>query len=200
MKHFALVSITVYLFYLFVYVTWSFIGFQVLNNSNLASYLYLPAGSRVLLFCFFRWRAIPALIAAEATGYGLLTISLLNANLEPSIWWWELSLLSSLSCVVAAVTLVKWALDDSLSTPGLLKPISFANYKFLILVIFLTALLNAVVTNSVIAYFNPFMFVDAERVMRYFIGDILGCFVLIGALIAIFKTLKDSSFIIPVNK
>jgi hypothetical protein len=44
------------------------------------------------------------------------------------------------------------------------------------------------------------MFVDIERVMRYFIGDILGCFVLIGALIAIFKTLKDSRFIIPVNK
>ena len=119
-----------------------------------------------------------------------LLLAFLIANLEPSIWWWEFSLLSSLFCVVLAVTLVKWALDDSVSTPGLLKPISFANYKFLILVIFLTALLNAVITNSVIAYFNPSMFVDIERVMRYFIGDILGCFVLIGALMLSSKPSK----------
>ena len=199
MKHFVLVSITVYIFYLFVYLAWSFMGFQVLGNADLSSYLYLPAGSRVLLFCFFKWRSIPALIAAEATGYGLITISLLDIALEPSIWWWELSMLSSLFCVVAAVTLVNWALKDT-AAPGLFKPVSFANYKFLILVIFLTALLNAVLTNSVIAYFNPSMFVDTERVLRYFIGDILGSFLLIGGLIAIFKTLKDSRFVVPVKK
>ena len=200
MKHLALVSVTTYLFYLFVYATWSFIGFQVLGNSVYASFLYLPAGSRVLLFCFFRWRSIPALIAAESTGYALITMSLLDTALEPTIWWWQISMLSSIFSVVVAVTLVKWALDDITSAPGLFKRVSFANYKFLILVIFITALLNAVVTNSVIAYFNPFIDVDMQRVLRYFIGDILGCFVLIGSLIAIFKTLKDYMFIAPVKR
>ena len=197
MKHFALVSITVYLFYMFVYAAWAFIAFEILGNADIASYLYLPHGARVLLFCFFRWRSIPALIAAESTGYGLITISLLDIAQEPSVWWWQLSMLSSLTAVVLSVLLVKWAVGETGIATGLLKRISFANYKFLILVVFISALLNAVLTNYVIGYFNPFLLVDGVRVFRYFIGDILGCLILITGLMTIFTTLKDSKLIIP---
>lgn len=197
MKHFALVSITVYLFYMFVYAAWAFIAFEILGDADIASYLYLPHGARVLLFCFFRWRSIPALIAAESTGYGLITISLLDIAQEPSIWWWQLSMLSSLLAVVLSVLLVKWAVGETGIATGLLKRISFANYKFLILVVFISALLNAVLTNYVIGYFNPFLLVDGVRVFRYFIGDILGCLILITGLMTIFTTLKDSKLIIP---
>lgn len=197
MKHFALVSITVYLFYMFVYAAWAFIAFEILGNADIASYLYLPHGARVLLFCFFRWRSIPALIAAESTGYGLITISLLDIAQVPSVWWWELSMLSSLTAVVLSVLLVKWAVGETGIATGLLKRISFANYKFLILVVFISALLNAVLTNYVIGYFNPFLLVDGVRVFRYFIGDILGCLILITGLMTIFTTLKDSKLIIP---
>ena len=197
MKHFALVSITVYLFYMFVYAAWAFIAFEILGDADIASYLYLPHGARVLLFCFFRWRSIPALIAAESTGYGLITISLLDIAQEPSVWWWQLSMLSSLTAVVLSVLLVKWAVGETGIATGLLKRISFANYKFLILVVFISALLNAVLTNYVIGYFNPFLLVDGVRVFRYFIGDILGCLILITGLMTIFTTLKDSKLIIP---
>ena len=197
MKHFALVSITVYLFYMFVYAAWAFIAFEILGDVDIASYLYLPHGARVLLFCFFRWRSIPALIAAESTGYGLITISLLDIAQEPSVWWWQLSMLSSLTAVVLSVLLVKWAVGETGIATGLLKRISFANYKFLILVVFISALLNAVLTNYVIGYFNPFLLVDGVRVFRYFIGDILGCLILITGLMTIFTTLKDSKLIIP---
>ena len=197
MKHLALVSITVYLFYIFVYAAWAFIAFEILGNADIASYLYLPHGARVLMFCFFRWRSIPALIAAESTGYGLITISLLDIAQEPSIWWWELSMISSLLSVVLSVVLVKWCLGDTGITTGLLKKISFANYRFLILVVFISALLNAVLTNYVISYFNPNLLVDSVRILRYFIGDILGCVILIAALMTIFTTLKDSRLIVP---
>ena len=197
MKHFALVSITVYLFYMFVYAAWAFIAFEILGNADIASYLYLPHGARVLLFCFFRWRSIPALIAAESTGYGLITISLLDIAQVPSVGWWQLSMLSSLTSVVLSVLLVKWAVGETGIATGLLKRISFANYKFLILVVFISALLNAVLTNYVIGYFNPFLLVDGVRVFRYFIGDILGCLILITGLMTIFTTLKDSKLIIP---
>ena len=197
MKHFALVSITVYLFYMFVYAAWAFIAFEILGNVDIASYLYLPHGARVLLFCFFRWRSIPALIAAESTGYGLITISLLDIAQQPSVGWWQLSMLSSLTAVVLSVLLVKWAVGETGIATGLLKRISFANYKFLILVVFISALLNAVLTNYVIGYFNPFLLVDGVRVFRYFIGDILGCLILITGLMTIFTTLKDSKLIIP---
>ena len=197
MKHFALVSITVYLFYMFVYAAWAFIAFEILGDADIASYLYLPHGARVLLFCFFRWRSIPALIAAESTGYGLITISLLDIAQEPSIWWWQLSMLSSLLAVVLSGILVKWAVGETGIATGLLKRISFANYKFLILVVFISALLNAVLTNYVISYFNPNLLVDSVRIFRYFIGDILGCLILITGLMTIFTTLKDSKLIIP---
>ncbi|MDA7829324.1 hypothetical protein N9A69_00415 [Gammaproteobacteria bacterium] len=197
MKHFALVSITVYLFYIFVYAAWAFIAFEILGDADIASYLYLPHGARVLMFCFFRWRSIPALIAAESTGYGLITISLLDIAQEPSIWWWQLSMLSSLLAVVLSVLLVKWAVGETGIATGLLKRISFANYKFLILVVFISALLNAVLTNYVISYFNTNLLVDSVRIFRYFIGDILGCLILITGLMTIFTTLKDSKLIIP---
>jgi hypothetical protein len=199
MKHFALVSITVYLFYIFVYASWAFIAFEILGNADNASYIYLPHGARVLMFCFFRWRSIPALIAAESTGYGLITISLLDIAQEPSIWWWQLSMISSLLSVVLTVILVKWCLGESGVATGLLKRISFANYRFLILVVFTSALLNAVITNFVISYFNPNLIVDSVRILRYFIGDIVGCFFLIASLMTIFTTLKDSKLITPVK-
>ena len=197
MKHLALVSITVYLFYIFVYAAWAFIAFEILGNPDFASYIYLPHGARVLMFCFFRWRSIPALIAAESTGYGLITISLLDIAQEPSVWWWQLSMLSSLSSVVLSVLLVKWAVGETGISTGLLKRISFANYKFLILVVFISALLNAVLTNYVISYFNPNLLVDSVRIFRYFIGDIFGCLILITGLMTIFTTLKDSKLIVP---
>lgn len=197
MKHFALVSITVYLFYIFIYSAWAFFAFEVLGNSELGSYFYLPHGARVLMFCFFRWRSIPALIAAEATGYGLITISLLDIAQEPSIWWWEASTVASIFSVVAAVSLVKWSVDDTGIGTGLLKPISFANYRFLVLVVFISALLNAVFTNFVIGYFNPFLLVDIQRVLRYVVGDIIGSFAVIAGLMAIFTTLKNSKLIVP---
>ena len=122
MKHFVLVSITVYLFYIFIYSAWAFFAFEVLGNSELGSYFYLPHGARVLMFCFFRWRSIPALIAAEATGYGLITINLLDIAQEPSIWWWEASTVASIFSVVAAASLVKWSVGETGIGPGLLKP------------------------------------------------------------------------------
>ena len=173
---------------MFVYAAWAFIAFEILGDADIASYLYLPHGARVLLFCFFRWRSIPALIAAESTGYGLITISLLDIAQQPSVGWWQLSMLSSLTAVVLSVLLVKWAVGESGIATGLLKRISFANYKFLILVVFISALLNAVLTNYVIGYFNPFLLVDGVRVFRYFIGDILGCLILITGLMTIFTT------------
>jgi hypothetical protein len=61
----------------------------------------------------------------------------------------------------------------------------------------MSALLNAVFTNFVIGYFNPFLLVDIQRVLRYVIGDIIGSFTVIAGLMAIFTTLKNAKLIVP---
>jgi hypothetical protein len=68
MKYFMQVTLTTYVAAMLVYALWSYITFQTLDKGWVGSLVYLPHGCRVVFYCFFGTRSLPALYLAEITG------------------------------------------------------------------------------------------------------------------------------------
>ena len=140
------------------------------------------------MVCFFGYYAIPALYLAEITGPALI---------DPLRYvdGWSYGAVGSLIAVVIALELVKW----SRIAPGkfsLFKPVSFKNYKYLFLVIVISALLNGVLANLIVSQVNSSIIVDVSTVFRFTIGDLIGACTLVAALWIIFTTLVDTRLIV----
>ena len=182
MKYFTQVTVTTYVASMLVYALWSYITFQTLDKGWVGSLLYLPHGCRVLFYCFFGFRSLPALYLAEITG--------------PSLVWgdqyldhWGIASICSLFSVVIAVELLKWSSVPTF-TYSLLKKINFANYKFLIFVIIISALINSIFTNLILGFLNN-VDINAKVVARFFAGDVLGSLVFITWLMIMFNMMRD---------
>jgi hypothetical protein len=81
---------------------------------------------------------------------------------------------------------LKWSkvsLDNSINLYT--KP-NFVNYKFILLVIILSALLSSIFTNLVLTLFNDIA-INVSIIVRFFIGDIFGSLIFLSALIVIFR-------------
>ena len=157
------------------------------NNEWLGSICYLPHGARVLMFCFFRYYSLPGLYLAEIHGPAYI-------HHNDYMDGWNIAALASLFSVVAAVELVKW----TRSTPGFFsffKKINFENYKFLVLVVVVSALLNGLLVNLILSLINSTS-IDVITVFRFALGDLLGSFCVTLGLWIIFKTLTDNRLII----
>ena len=147
MIHTLKVTLTVYIFAMLCYAIWY--PLQVLDLANLnpdhewlGSLCYLPHGARVLMFCFFRYYSLPGLYLAEIHGPTFI-------HHNDYMYGWNVAALASLFYVVAAVELVKW----TRATPGFFsffKKINFENYKFLVLVVVVSSLLNGLIVNSLL--------------------------------------------------
>ncbi len=192
MAHTLKVTITVYVFAMFCYAVWY--PLQVIDLANLnpdrewlGSLCYLPHGARVLMFCFFRYYALPGLYLAEISGPALI-------NDLDYMDGWSLASIASLFSVVAAVELVKW----TKATPGFFsffKKINFQNYKFLFLVVIVSSLLNGLLVNSFLSFVNSTS-ISVITVFRFVVGDFLGALAVIATLWIIFKTLTDNRLLI----
>ena len=197
MLHFVKVSITVYIFAMFIYSIWYYL--QVLGvaipgvtESWVGSLCYLPHGARVLMFCYFRYYSIPALYLAELSGPALI-------NHDDYIGGWSIGALGSMASVIIAVELIKW----TRVSPGFFsfyKRVNFKNYKFVVLVIIISALLNGILVNSIISLINDNVTIDVLTVLRFIVGDILGAIAVIVSLWFIFRTLVDTRLIISPEK
>ena len=192
MAHTLKVTITVYVFAMLCYAVWY--PLQVIDLANLnpdrewlGSLCYLPHGARVLMFCFFRYYALPGLYLAEISGPALI-------NDLDYMDGWSLASIASLFSVVAAVELVKW----TKATPGFFsffKKINFQNYKFLFLVVIVSSLLNGLLVNSFLSFVNSTS-ISVITVFRFAVGDFLGALAVIATLWIIFKTLTDNRLLI----
>ena len=190
--HFIKVSLTVYIFTMLVWSIWSYLQFLDLANLNpnnewLGSLCYLPHGSRVLMICFFRHYSIPALYLAEISGPALIYQA-------GYVEGWNYAAIGSIIAVIISVELVKWS--RIAQNYSLFKPINFKNYKFLCLVVVISALLNGVFVNLIISMVDNSIIIDVITVFRFIIGDIAGASVLIIALWIIFTTLVDTRLVI----
>ena len=191
--YFIKVTLTVYIFSMFLYAIWYF--FQVVDLAKMnpldewiGSLAYLPHGARVLMFCYFRYYSLPGLYLAEISGPQLV-------HHIDYVDGWSLAALGSLSSVIIAVEIIKWVRKNP-ENFSVVKTLSFKNYKSLILVVLISAMLNGILANSLIAIVNSSISIDVLTVLRFMIGDILGAIIVIGALWVIFTTLIDTRLIV----
>ena len=176
------VTLTTYVAAMLVYALWSYITFQTLDKGWVGSIVYLPHGCRVVFYCFFGTRSLPALYLAEITGPTLIYG-------DQYLQYWGFASIFSLASVVIAVEILKWSRASSFSY-SILKKINFANYKFLILVIIISALFNSIFTNLVLGLMNN-VDINATVIARFFVGDVLGAAVFIMWLMIMFNMIKD---------
>ena len=191
--HFIKVTLTVYIFSMFLYAIWYF--FQVVDLAKMnpldewiGSLAYLPHGARVLMFCYFRYYSLPGLYLAEISGPQLI-------HHIDYVDGWSLAALGSISSVIIAVEIIRWVRKNP-ENFSVVKTLSFKNYKSLMLVVLISAMLNGILANSLIALVNSSISIDVLTVLRFMIGDILGAIIVIGALWVIFTTLIDTRLII----
>ena len=165
-----------------VYTLWSSITFATLDKGWIGSLVYLPHGCRVIFYCFFGARSLPALYAAEITGPTLVWG-------DQYLDYWTFASISSLLSVAVAVEIVKWSRVSTFNY-NILKKVNFANYKFLIFVIIISALFNSIFTNLVLSIING-VNIGVEVIARFFIGDMLGSIVFITFLMILFNLLQQ---------
>jgi len=182
MKHFIQVSLITYIGSMLVYTLWSSITFATIDKGWLGSLVYIPHGCRVIFYCFFGVRSLPALYAAEITGPTLVWG-------DQYLDYWTFASISSLLSVIIAVEIVKWSRVSTFNY-NILKKVNFANYKFLIFVIIISALFNSIFTNLVLSLINK-VDIGVEVIARFFIGDMLGSIVFITFLMILFNLLQQ---------
>jgi len=182
MKYFVQVSLITYIASMLVYTLWSEITFSTIDKGWVGSIVYLPHGCRVIFYCFFGVRALPALYLAEITGPTLVWD-------EQYLDYWTFASISSLLAVVVAVEIVKWSRVSTFNY-NILKKVNFTNYKFLIFVIIISALFNSIFTNLVLSIFNG-VNIGVEVIARFFIGDMLGSIAFIIFLMILFNLLQQ---------
>jgi len=182
MKYFIQITLITYIVSMLVYTLWSSITFATIDKGWIGSLVYLPHGCRVIIYCFFGARSLPALYAAEITGPTLVWD-------DQYIDYSTYASISSLLSVVVAVEIVKWSRVSTFNY-NILKKVNFANYKFLIFVIIISALFNSIFTNLVLSMING-VNIGVEVIARFFIGDMLGSIVFIAFLMILFNLLQQ---------
>ena len=201
LSHFIKVSITVYVFYMFLYGIWYFL--HILDFANLrldnewtGSLVFLPHGARVLMVCFFRYYSLPALYLADITGPSLLNHEQYDVNyVEGS----NIAAIGCIAAVIMSVELIKWS-RVSEAKFSFFKPVNFKNYKFLFLVVVLSSLLSGVICNSIISIINDQISIDVLTVLRFMVGDFLGAVTVIALMWIVFTTAVDNRLIISPEK
>ena len=178
LKIFLVISITVYFITVFVFSFWS--GLTQQNpQAWVGSLAYLPHGCKVIFICFFGYKAIPALFLAEFTG------QLLEWPNTEMVYLYVGSITSILS-VLLAYELIKWTQLATFKPSDILLEINFTNYKFIVFVIILSALFNAIFTNLALSQLNQIP-IDVGVIARFYLGDIIGSSLFILFAVIVFK-------------
>ena len=180
-------SLALYAFGMMVYAVWSYLAFVGLDKMEwVGSLIYLPHGVRVMAICYFGYKSIPALYAVEITG---------PVMVYPEQYFdvWPIASVASLLSVMAACEMVKWSNSNVKGT--IFMPINFTNYRSLVLVIVLSGLMNAISANLVTSLLAD-IDLSVTVIARFFVGDVLGAFVLILFLSALFTTLRVNRLLV----
>ena len=186
-RNWLIMTVSIYLFAIGVYAFWSYLAFVDLDKIEWSgSLVFLPHGVRVIGICYFGYKSIPAIYAAEITGPLLV---------YPQYYFdvWPLASIASILSVVLACEFVKWS--GRSVKESLISPKNFSNYRSLALVVVLSALFNSISAN-VITSILANVVIDGIVIMRFFIGDVLGSIILILFLSAGFTSLKQNRLLI----
>jgi len=180
LKNLFQISLTVFIITFLVCSFWANL-IQGSHTSWTGSLMYLPHGCKVIFFCFFGYRSLPGLLLAELICHYL---EFHNNGLA----FFYLASFTSLISIVAAAEILKWSKVSTGSNIHYFTRPNLANYKFILLVIVLSALLSSIFTNVTLAAFND-VAINVPVIVRFFIGDIIGALLFLFALILIFRML-----------
>jgi hypothetical protein len=188
---FLLTNIAVYVFAMGVWSFWSYFAFVNLEQMDWqGSLIYLPHGVRVLGICFFGYKSLPALLAAEMTGP-------LFINPEQYMGTWSLASIGSIVSVIFARYLADWS---QANIPGaIISPLNANNYRKIVLIIFISGLLNAILANTIITFLEPSITLNPLVILRFFIGDVLGACIVILFLSITFTSLRANRLYSPLK-
>ena len=188
---FILTNIVIYLFAMGVWSFWSYFAFVDLEQMDWqGSIIYLPHGIRVLGICFFGYKSLPALLAAEMTGP-------LFINPEQYMGTWSLASIGSIGSVVFARYLADWS---QANIPGaIISPLNANNYRKIVLIIFISGLLNAILANTIITFLEPSIILNPLVILRFFIGDVLGACIVILFMSITFTSLRANRLYSPLK-
>jgi hypothetical protein len=188
---FLLTNIAIYTFAMGVWSFWSYFAFVNLEQMDWqGSLIYLPHGVRVLGICFFGYKSLPALLAAEMTGP-------LFINPEQYMGTWSLASIGSIVSVIFARYLADWS---QANIPGaIISPLNANNYRKIVLIIFISGLLNAILANTIITFLEPSITLNPLVILRFFIGDVLGACIVILFLSITFTSLRANRLYSPLK-
>jgi hypothetical protein len=188
---FLLTNIVIYVFAMGVWSFWSYFAFVNLEQMDWqGSLIYLPHGVRVLGICFFGYKSLPALLAAEMTGP-------LFINPEQYIGTWLLASIGSIGSVIFARYLADWS---QANIPGaIISPLNANNYRKIVLIIFISGLLNAILANTIITFLEPSIILNPLVILRFFIGDVLGACIVILFMSITFTSLRANKLYSPLK-
>jgi uncharacterized membrane protein YwzB len=174
-----------------VWSFWSYFAFVNLEQMDWqGSLIYLPHGVRVLGICFFGYKSLPALLAAEMTGP-------LFINPEQYMGTWSLASIGSIVSVIFARYLADWS---QANIPGaIISPLNANNYRKIVLIIFISGLLNAILANTIITFLEPSITLNPLVILRFFIGDVLGACIVILFLSITFTSLRANRLYSPLK-
>ena len=186
---FLLTNIAIYVFAMGVWSFWSYFAFVNLEQMDWqGSLIYLPHGVRVLGICFFGYKSLPALLAAEMTGP-------LFINPEQYMGTWSLASIGSIVSVIFARYLADWS---QANIPGaIMSPLNANNYRKIVLIIFISGLLNAILANTIITFLEPSITLNPLVILRFFIGDVVGACIVILFLSVTFTSLRVNKLYSP---
>ena len=188
---FLLTNIAIYIFAMGVWSFWSYFAFVNLEQMDWqGSLIYLPHGVRVLGICFFGYKSLPALLAAEMTGP-------LFINPEQYMGTWSLASIGSIVSVIFARYLADWSQANI--PVAIMSPLNSNNYRKIVLVIFISGLLNAILANTIITLLEPSITLDPLVILRFFIGDVLGACIVILFLSVAFTSLRANRLYSPLK-
>ena len=185
MKNLFQISISVFIITLLVCSFWASI-IQGSHTTWTGSFAYLPHGCKVIFFCFFGYRALPALLSAE------LTCHYLEWHNNGLAFFYSASF-KSLASVVIAVEILKWSRVSLDNNINLYSKLNLINYKFILLVIVLSALFSSIFTNLTLATFNDIA-INVPVIVRFFVGDIVGSLIFLFALIVTLRVLLTQNY------
>ena len=81
--------------------------------------------------------------------------------------------ITSILSVLLAAEIVKWTQIASFKPSDIFLEVNFNNFKFIVFVIILSALFNAIFTNLALSQLNQIP-IDVGVIARFYAGDIIG--------------------------
>ena len=174
---------------------WHTVTFNIIKDVHPGALFHIAFAISLLFFCFFKYKAIPALYSAQLTAYffsyeGLATL----LPQEVIFSFFNISAVLSFISIILSVRLLKWVRVNNFKL-SLIEPLKFNNYRYIILVIIISSLFLSILVHTIVPYLYPEFTPDILYVFIYFFGAVLSCFFILAVLVVIFKTLIFSKLI-----